>query len=238
MISSPERLILKWLRYLEASQSHGAPALAADVSQPKIDFRQTFLKLAKANQRSTLRDIYSAMKKRDPTLTDESFVEEVMILSSEEAVTLEERIPTGLTLPGYLSVWYTNVWFYIVLAISALAVTAVYLLPGQFPIVAVRWLAGSVFVLFLPGHVTLRALFPKRELDDIESVALSIGLSLALVPLLLLVLNYTAWGIRLEPIIITLTSYTVLVGFAATWRKYKLLQESNSSRLEKESNST
>lgn len=175
------------------------------------------------------------MKQRDPTLSDESFVEEVMALSSEGAVTLEERIPTSLTLAGYLSVWYTNLWLYIVLAISGLTATAVYLLPGQFPIVAVRWLAGSVFVLFLPGYVTVRALFPKREPGDIESVALSIGLSLALLPLLLIVLNYTPWGIRLEPMIITLTSYTVLVGFAASWRKYQLLQESNySSRFEKE----
>lgn len=41
---------------------------------------------------------------------------------------------------------------------------------------------GSVFVLFLPGYSLIRALFGSRELDNIERFALSVGLSLALVP--------------------------------------------------------
>lgn len=235
MNSFLERLILKWLTYVDVTRTHGAPVLPDNAAQPTIGFRRILLELARTNQGNTLRDLYGAVKQGDPTLTEEKFVEEVIALSSEGAVTLEETIPPKLSYPGYLSVWYANVWLYISLAVSALTVAAVYLLPSQYPVVAVRWVAGSVFVLFLPGYVTVRALFSKRELDDIESLALSIGLSLALVPLLSLVLNYTPWGIRLEPLIITLTTYTVLVGFAASWRKYQLLQESNySSKLEKE----
>jgi uncharacterized membrane protein len=191
--------------------------------------------LAKTNQGRVLRELYDVAKQADPALTEEKFVAEINALSSQGAVTLEDAIPTGTAYLRYLTVWHANVSLYIPLVVSALTAAMAYLLPNQYPVDALRWVMGLIFVLFLPGYVTVRALFLKRELDDIESLALSIGLSLALVPLLSLLLNYTAWGIRLDPLIITLTTYTAVVGFAASWRKYQLLQQSNyASKLEKE----
>jgi len=68
---------------------------------------------------------------------------------------------------------------------------------------------GLPFVLFVPGYVFIFALFPEkrgrhRGIDTVERVALSLGMSIAIVPLLGLALNYTPWGIRLEPILISL----------------------------------
>src|SRR5574337_2061409 len=62
-----------------------------------------------------------------------------------------------------------------------------------------RVVLGLPFVLFFPGYVLIAALYPRRsDLDGVERVALSLGLSLAVVPLIGLVLNYTLWGIRLK----------------------------------------
>lgn len=47
-----------------------------------------------------------------------------------------------------------------------------------------------MFVLFIPKYVTVEALFPRgRELDLIERFPLSVGLSMAFVPLVGLLLN-------------------------------------------------
>ncbi|HJJ86646.1 MAG TPA: DUF1616 domain-containing protein, partial [Methanocorpusculum sp.] len=47
-------------------------------------------------------------------------------------------------------------------------------------------------ILFIPGYVLIAALFPeKKSIDGIERFALSVGLSIAVVPLIGLVLNYT-----------------------------------------------
>ncbi|HJJ80031.1 MAG TPA: DUF1616 domain-containing protein, partial [Methanocorpusculum sp.] len=60
-------------------------------------------------------------------------------------------------------------------------------------------------ILFIPGYVLIAALFPeKTSIDGIERFALSVGLSIAVVPLIGLVLNYTPFGIRLDPIVISL----------------------------------
>jgi len=82
---------------------------------------------------------------------------------------------------------------------------------------------GLPFVLFFPGYTLIAALFPARDnLDGIERVALSFGLSIAVVPLLGLILNYTPWGIRLYPILLTLFVFTIMMSIIAINRRNKL----------------
>ena len=84
-------------------------------------------------------------------------------------------------------------------------------------------LLAIILVLFLPGYVLVAALFPSnRELDWIERIALSFGLSIAVVPLLGLLLNFTPWGIRFAPIVATIAAFTILIGLAAWWRRMRL----------------
>ncbi len=73
-------------------------------------------------------------------------------------------------------------------------------------------------VIFIPGYCLTAALFPGRQdIDGIERIALSIGLSIMVVPLIGLWLNYTIWGIRLIPIMITLIIFTVLMAQIAQY---------------------
>lgn len=84
---------------------------------------------------------------------------------------------------------------------------------------------GLPFLLFLPGYTLLSALFPKKSsLDSIERVALSFGLSIAIVPLIGLILNYTPWGIRLEPVLYSI-SFFVFATSTVGWWKRKILPE-------------
>jgi len=48
----------------------------------------------------------------------------------------------------------------------------------------------SVFILFLPGLAWSFVFFKKEEIDVIERIALSFGLSIALVPLVVFWLNW------------------------------------------------
>lgn len=78
-------------------------------------------------------------------------------------------------------------------------------------------------VLFLPGYTLIAALFPKKnDLDGIERLALSFGLSIAVVPLIGLGLNYTPWGIRLTPVVISLAFFILAMAGAAHFRRRSL----------------
>lgn len=65
----------------------------------------------------------------------------------------------------------------------------------------------------------------RSGIDGIERVALAFGLSIAIVPLLGLVLNFTAWGIRLVPIIVTVAGFTLLSTGVAARRRWALPPE-------------
>ena len=94
------------------------------------------------------------------------------------------------------------------------------------PDTPIRTVVGIPIVLFFPGYTMVTALFPKKkDLGTVERIALSIGLSLAVVPLLGLVLNYTPWGIRLYPVLLSLTLFTLAMSAATTYRRKKVPTE-------------
>ena len=121
---------------------------------------------------------------------------------------------------------FENLWFWALTALVAFTVTTVFTVNLS-PLLYVRYALGGIFVLFLPGAMLITALYPRGgEIDGLEKVALSIGLSLAIVPLVGLALNYTPWGITLTPIMLTLAVFAEVMGIAASMRKfqyYKLL---------------
>lgn len=91
---------------------------------------------------------------------------------------------------------------------------------------AARIAFGLVFILFSPGYSLIAALFPKKtSIGGIERIALSFGLSIAVVPLVGLALNYTAWGIRETPILFSILAFILLMSLIAWYRRRQLEPE-------------
>lgn len=87
----------------------------------------------------------------------------------------------------------------------------------------IRMALAIPLVLFIPGYALVAALFPgKGDLDGIERIALSFGLSIAVVPLIGLLLNYTPWGIRLLPVLVSLIVFTLAMVLIAIHRRRSL----------------
>lgn len=85
---------------------------------------------------------------------------------------------------------------------------------------------GLIFVLFFPGYTLVAALFPKRDdLDGVQRLALSFGLSIAVVPLIGLVLNYTPWGIGLYPVLVSVLVFIIAAAGVAWYRRRRLSSE-------------
>jgi len=85
---------------------------------------------------------------------------------------------------------------------------------------------GVLFVLFFPGYTLVAALFPRRgSLDPLERTALSFGLSLAVVPLMGLLLNFTPWGIRPNPVLVSLLLFIIIMAAVAWHRRHRLAPE-------------
>lgn len=116
-----------------------------------------------------------------------------------------------------------NIDLVIAAACALVTVAVVLLLPSLEPI---RIVLGLPFVLLLPGYVLVAVLYPRKEdLDPIERTALSFGLSIAIVPLIGLALNYSPWGIRLNPILAFVSLFIVMGAGAAMYRRQALPAE-------------
>jgi len=93
----------------------------------------------------------------------------------------------------------------------------------------VRIILSLPFIIFIPGYVVLFALFPtkktERGIGNAERVALSFGVSIALVPFIAYLLNFTPWGIRLSSILFSLFFFNIFVCFIAFYRWYKAPSE-------------
>jgi uncharacterized membrane protein len=114
----------------------------------------------------------------------------------------------------------------LILIVVLTLLTAVFILIPPLNNTFIRTILGILLVLFIPGYSLIAALFPRKgDLDGIERGALSFGLSIAVTPLIGLGLNYTPWGIRLDPILICLIAFTLGTCSIAFFRRIKLPAE-------------
>jgi uncharacterized membrane protein len=95
-----------------------------------------------------------------------------------------------------------------------------------FPSTVARIVLGLPFLLFFPGYTLVAALFPKKEsVGGVARVALSFGLSIAVVSLIGLVLNFSPWKIRLVPVLTSLAVFVIATLGVAWHRREKLTPE-------------
>lgn len=119
-------------------------------------------------------------------------------------------------------------------AALALAATLAMTVPGlrETPL---RLAFGIPYLAVAPGYALVSALFPEADgrtddgsadgpggIDAFERLALSFGLSVLVVPLLGLLLNFTPLGIRLRPVVGAVTGLTLLLVGVAAWRRAAL----------------
>jgi len=196
-------------------------------NQTKMQNKQIILEIIKTQKPETTQQLMALVQTKS-TLSNKEIKQLLIELENDENLHFSKsESSTSPTIQSYLfskkAIWY---WTIIVFSVATLI--AVFAIPADvYPIVDLRAGLGIIFLLYLPGYVFLKTLFPAtnflittsdKEIAAIERIALSIGISLALIPIVGLILNYTPWGIRLIPLTLTLLAFTLIFATAAVWR--------------------
>ena len=184
------------------------------------DFDQALIKTIRDKNPETLKEAIRITRLKFPQ-TEKAIMKRVLHLESQGKISFKKTsTPVSTSLTDYFFSHWT-LWFWIVLSLTSVVSIMVFTVPEDgVPLIYARYILGSVFVLFLPGYCLIKALFGNKKLNDIERFALSVGLSLVLVPLAGLLLNYTPWGIRTTPVTFCLLGLTLLFASAAVIRDY------------------
>ncbi len=89
------------------------------------------------------------------------------------------------------------------------------------PSSVLRLIVGFPFLVFLPGYVLISAMFPKSShLDSMERIGLSFVVSVSIVSFAALFLNVTSWGIKLYPLLFSITIFTIVASISALLRLF------------------
>jgi len=194
-------------------------------SQPKPSLRDVVRNTIRSEHPKTVAEL-AQLVSADGTVYEDEFMAALKEAVSEGGIELQEPSYKLESALDYLFTITISGWFWATMILAVSAILSVAFVPDAFPVNVIRWVLGSVFVLYLPGYTLIQFLFSeKKELDSLERFALSVGLSLAVVPLIGLILNYLPWGIRLEPITISLSLFVVSFAILAAARKYISLRE-------------
>jgi hypothetical protein len=186
-----------------------------------VNLQDTVLETAKTLGQPTLSELIdSIVKEKGVKLKDAT--KAGYIEYKRGTLNLSQNNPPT-NLASYL-INLENLWFWAVTSLVALTSLVIFTVNAS-SLLYFRYVLGGAFILFLPGFLLISALYPtKGEIDSLEKVALSIGLSLAIVPLMGLMLNYTPWGIRLEPIMVTMALFAEIMAVICVVRRFRYFQ--------------
>lgn len=189
---------------------------------------QTVIQVSKERKPQTVEELVGLVKEK-LQVSEKEVLESILTLQSQGKIRLLNQLPQALPnltifLKTEQALWY---WATITLAIIATAV--VFAIPEEYyPWIHLRYVLSTIFILWLPGYTFMKALFPKqvpiktptKHLDLIERIVLSLGMSLAIVLVLGLLLNYILGGILLAPLTLSLCALTASLATIAVVREH------------------
>ncbi|MCX6007016.1 MAG: DUF1616 domain-containing protein [Chloroflexi bacterium] len=100
-----------------------------------------------------------------------------------------------------------------------------------FPVAAfttglLRIILSFLCLIFFPGYTLISALFPKQgDIGATERIALSFGASIAIVPIIGFVLNFSPWGVRLVPVLVSMGLFILIMAVTGFLRQQLLPRE-------------
>jgi hypothetical protein len=201
-------------------------------AKPK-DLVETILQVTREKEPETVSHLVHLVKEKSPA-SEQEILGKITQLQTDGKLKLTQQSDVSPSRLGAYLKTHGAAWYWITLTLTLASVAAIFTIPVDLqPYVVIRNVLGIVFILWLPGYTFTRALFPRiptsttatslkrtvQNLDTIERIALSIGLSLALVPMIGLLLYYTPWGINLALTVLSLAALTLVFATAAVLRE-------------------
>lgn len=89
-----------------------------------------------------------------------------------------------------------------------------------------RYIVGFGLIMFVPGYTFIAAMFPgNKDVGCLERLLLSFACSISIVPIIGFILNFTQWGVRLEPVLACIAVFTIVCTLIANKRRHDLPED-------------
>ena len=189
-----------------------------DKNRETSTLKEHIIQIVKDKHPKTVKQLVELIQQQH-RLPQEEIMKQILDLQNQGKLSFkEDTTATPSSLRSYLSSSHSY-WYWITITLALATATIALTIPEDaIPLAYARYLLGSIFVLFLPGYSLIKIVFPEKRIENIERTALSIGMSIALVPITGLILNYTPWGITTTTVTLSLLALTTIFATAAIAR--------------------
>lgn len=188
--------------------------------------RRLIIKIIEEKKPESTRQLINFVKK-EVEIREEELFKIIKDLEDEKKIQFNEIVFPESVIDYLFS--FRGAWYWIILSLSILTTLFVFTIPDNLvPQIYARSVLGFLLVLYLPGYTLIKAIYPisvpyetrSIMLDNIERIAFGIGLSLAVTPMLGLILYYIPWGLNLAPTTLSFLAVIAVFSTLAIWREY------------------
>ena len=197
--------------------------------KPDESIKNLIIKTVKEQKPETTSQLIEIVQ-QTTKLSEKKIINILNQLEDEDKIQFSTKQEIASTSIGNYLFISESAWYWTIIALAIATTIIVFTVPqDSYPLAYVRNVLGVIFVLFLPGYAFTKAFFPTKlpiqtssqSLENIERFAFSIGLSIALTPMVALILYYSPVGIGLTPITLSLLALTTVLATAAMAREYR-----------------
>jgi hypothetical protein len=202
----------------------------------ELSLDEIILQTIKRQSPETVEQLVENILQQDNSLSKTKIMNRILKLESDGLIVFKEGHVTTQKITAYVhssKAW----WYWITISFALVTASVVFSIPQDaYPLVYIRYFLGSFFVLWLPGYSLIKAFFPtepplkidSKALDSLMQMALSVGLSICVVPIMSLLLFYTPWGLNLASIVLSLLTLTLFFATIGIIREHKSSLRRNS----------
>jgi uncharacterized membrane protein len=190
------------------------------------DLTEKILFLLKDSKPQSVREL-SDMLQQKYNLTENEILVLILKLQAEGLMDLK-NLKVENNFREYL-VGTETIWYWITIGMGVFATFLFFTVSETlYPMIYLRNFTGLFLVLFLPGYILIRLLFPimattrHRKIETIQRVALSLGISAVLVTIISLLVYYSPWGLDLSVIVFSILILTSVLATASLLREYRI----------------
>ncbi len=154
----------------------------------------------------------------------DTIISTIVGLQAGKKIVIRERVPYGRFVDYLLSP--TSFWFWELLVATISSISLIF--ASSSLSLYLRYIFGSLLVLFLPGYALVGFIYYKRDdLDYFTRTTVSFAMSLAITTLVGLALNFSPFGITLYPVALSLAVVTIGLLLLTALRKYSYYRLAN-----------
>jgi uncharacterized membrane protein len=190
-----------------------------------LELDHSIIEIVRREQPETVEQLIKFVQLKN-NVSEKIIMERILLLQDQGKIIFKDQL-LSYTLRDYMFSVHAY-WYLLIVALATITASLIGLNLQNVPVIGnvfifMRYLFGSIFVLFLPGYSFVKALMPGKAIDQVERAALSIGMSLAIVGINALIINYTPWGISTVSLTISLLALTFILSTTAVVREHQKL---------------